>query len=91
MVPESFAALALLLLGLAPRLIVAPRASARGRAWILAACGIGMAVVGLGMRQLARRQAMAAAPLAGIPAEVRQDGYVSSQACRACHPQQYDT
>jgi hypothetical protein len=91
MVPESIAVLALLLLGLAPLLIVARRVSPRGRAWVLAACGIGMAVVGLGMRLQAIRQTTAAAPPAGIPAEVRQDGYVSSQSCRACHPQQYDT
>ena len=91
MVLESIAVLALVLLGLAPLVIIARRASPRGRARVLAACVIGMAIVGLGMRQQARRQAVAAAPPAGIPAEVHEGGYVSSETCRACHPQQYDT
>jgi hypothetical protein len=88
---ESIAVFVLFVLGLAPLLILARRAPSRREAWILVVCGIGVAIAVLGVRQQARVQKMAAAVPAGIPAEVHQDGYVSSQPCRACHPQQYDT
>jgi hypothetical protein len=91
MLPESLAVLALLLLGLAPLLILARRAPGRTRASLVAACVLGVVIVGLGARQQAPGLARAAAPPDGIPAEVHESGYVSSGTCRACHPQQYDT
>jgi hypothetical protein len=91
MLPESLAVLALLLLGLAPLLILARRAPARTRGSLLAACVLGVVIVGLEARRQAPGLARAAAPPAGIPAEVQESGYVSSGTCRACHPQQYET
>ena len=88
---ESIAVVALFALGLAPLLILARRARSRGEALILLAGGIGVAVAALGLRLQTRPQAPATAPPADIPVEVLKDGYVSSQKCRACHPQQYDT
>lgn len=66
------------------------RRSARaGRLALLGAAGVALlAGAGLGGAYL-RSAARTAEPPASRPIEVREDGFVSSRACRACHPDQY--
>lgn len=45
----------------------------------------------LGVRHFAPRAEAASAPVLDRPVEVREDGYVSSDTCRGCHPQHYAT
>ena len=51
----------------------------------------GVSVLGLEAFDLAGQRAAAAAPYEHRPLVERSDGYVSSQACQSCHPEQHAT
>lgn len=91
MIPEWLALVALLLIGLAPLRILSRGARSLRESWGIVLCGVGAAILALGLLLAARPIAHPSAPPADIPLEIHKDGYVSSGTCRACHPRQYDT
>ncbi|MEW6302386.1 MAG: C cytochrome precursor [Verrucomicrobiota bacterium] len=88
---EAIFVLGLFLLGLLPLAILAQRARSRFGAVLAVLAGLGTAGGLLAMVARTKPPIMIAGVPTNRPIEVHEDGYVSSQTCRSCHPGNYDT
>jgi Cytochrome c552/Cytochrome c554 and c-prime len=76
---------------MARRAAAAPRGSSRvSKAWWIGALLVATAVLGDAMLR-PREPHSASYQTAGRPVQIAEEGYVSSAACRACHPREYES